>query len=155
MANAARYQSCPGCGTLNPLTAKYCRECQRQLSGERTSPPLIVPGPTDPLSYLGQGRIAPVGPLGMLFGPGGVLWFSLGIVSVVFGIFFLIAGSLVLLLFGPSSPGCASDPLCAASPALHIIFVALGVLLLVLGIYAFVHGFRRSTTRSTWLTLPP
>jgi ABC-type Na+ efflux pump permease subunit len=91
----------------------------------------------------------------MLYGTGGILWFSLGIAAVVVGIFFLIAGSFVVILFGPSSPGCATDPLCAASPALHILFVAVGVLFLVLGIYGFVHGSRRSMTRSTWLSLPP
>jgi hypothetical protein len=155
MANSARYQSCPGCGALNPLTARYCGQCQRLLPERGTVSPLTAPGPTDPLSYLNEGRIGPAGPLGMLLGPAGILWFSLGIASVVFGAFFLIAASFVVLVFSPSSPGCTTDPLCAASPALHILFVVVGVLLLVLGIYALVHGFRRSTTRSTWLTLPP
>jgi hypothetical protein len=101
------------------------------------------PGPPSPLlSVLGirvRGRI----------------WFALVVVGITFGVFFLLAASLVSLI-GPSfDQACTGAPLCVPAWQLRDDFLLAAAFALIGGVTAAVIGFRRDVDPSSFPTLPP
>jgi hypothetical protein len=146
---------CPFCGATNPSWYTSCQRCHKALPAPgavaRPSPPTS----TDPLAPRAGGQFVPIGPLGAMLGGAGIVWFSLGIASVVVGIFLLVAGSLVALIGGFTGQTCAMNPFCLFSTALHVFFVISGLLLVLAGIALMAFGFHRNVNRPSGMTLPP
>jgi hypothetical protein len=111
--------------------------------------------PGDPLYHLTQGRMGPIGPLTSVLGPQGAVYFALGTASAVVGIFLLVWASLIDVIVGATGTGCATNPLCADAPALHVIFLVIGGGLIALGVTVGVYAFRGGVRGGPWMTLPP
>ena len=83
MAGPEVYRYCPGCGAANPTNARYCQQCQRELPSNSAVGRSRPTRSTDPLSGFAEGRLVPMGPIGVALGPSGMLWFGLGIAAAV------------------------------------------------------------------------
>lgn len=155
MSTTARPGYCPFCGAVAPSWYTACPRCHRALPSGGPSPADRPAAGTDPLAPWAGDRFVPIGPLGALFGRAGIVWFSLGIAGIVVGIFLLVGGSLIGLVFSATGQACSVDPLCTVTGALRIVLVVTGLLVFLAGFGAIAYGFRQRSDGGPSLTLPP
>jgi hypothetical protein len=155
MTASSTIGGCPFCGAPNPTWYTKCERCHRTLPEAGSVPRVGYSTSADPLAPLLGRPFVPIGPLGAAFGGAGILWFAFGVVSIVVGVFLLVAGSLFILISGYAGQPCSINTLCLSSSAFHIAFVASGLALLLAGVASMVHGFSRNVSGSRGITLPP